>query len=746
MAMANKSDSTSSSPPPPRNQARPHYVSATQSDIAVRGILETNSHGTELKFLPTASVDQDRRSGSCPQYIRYMSLPTYASPIRHDQRHPPRKEGVKTTLTAASHRGSRNGDDDERNVNRINQYEVKEEIGRGSCSAVHRAVGQYGIEYAVKEFSKSGLQKRANSNLLRQGPSCKQRKPGHLAAEIGFNAPLHRKVSEERKGKDNTCNSLDLIKDEIAIMKKLSHKNLVSLHEVLDDPGDDSLYMVMDICKKGVVMDVSLGSCTMPYDEEVCRCWFRNMILGIEYLHAQGFVHQDIKPNNCLITNDDVLRIIDFGVSEIFEKHSDMAIHKSAGTPAFRPPELCVTKHGEVSGRTADVWSMGVTLYCLRYGHIPFEKDNMLELYDSIRNDELVIEDGKDKSFEDLIKRLLEKDPRKRITIDEMRAYPLISAKENCRDLVERSTQIKTNLAITRNARNPMSMVCTVKRFMALLARKRPHVLDGVFGRDSRSVQPPYLLRPRIRGDAAPARSLDARGRKPIGGELTVEGLRRTVPLDDEMDKPPRGMTDLVKGASPSDEALQRQWSSRAAEADNNDRLDKRPECNPADHRSGPRSTASRAFTFPAEDNAKCQAHDPLPFTAFLSIGADAEQPNGHGSPDHPVVSENPSAVGMNIYEQAYQDEMKRISEAHGQQSAMYFSRRVERSEILKKTAVILDHPVEVRERLAIEKGWTGCWYENGAAQRRLMMKKTETQKLEMANIIRLKFNARQLQ
>jgi [calcium/calmodulin-dependent protein kinase] kinase len=216
-------------------------------------------------------------------------------------------------------------------------------------------------------------------------------------------------------------NSLDLIKEEIAIMKKLSHNNLVSLYEVLDDPDEDSLYMVLEMCKKGVVMKVGLDERAEPYQEEACRCWFRDMILGIEYLHAQGVVHRDIKPDNCLITKDDVLKIVDFGVSEMFEKASDMATAKSAGSPAFMPPELCVAKHGQVSGRAADIWSMGITLYCLRYGHIPFEQHGVLELYESIRNDDLHLENEQDANFTDLIHRLLEKDPEKRITMDEIR-------------------------------------------------------------------------------------------------------------------------------------------------------------------------------------------------------------------------------------------------------------------------------------------------------------------------------------
>ncbi len=78
-------------------------------------------------------------------------------------------------------------------------------------------------------------------------------------------------------------NPLNLIREEIAIMKKLNHHNLVSLIEVLDDPEEDSLYMVMEYCKKGVVMKVGIDQRADPYEEETCRCWFRDMILGVEY-------------------------------------------------------------------------------------------------------------------------------------------------------------------------------------------------------------------------------------------------------------------------------------------------------------------------------------------------------------------------------------------------------------------------------------------------------------------------------
>jgi serine/threonine protein kinase len=66
-------------------------------------------------------------------------------------------------------------------------------------------------------------------------------------------------------------------------MKKLDHPNLVGLIEVLDDPEEDSLYMVMEMCKKGVVMKVGLDDSADPYPEETCRHWFRDLILGVEY-------------------------------------------------------------------------------------------------------------------------------------------------------------------------------------------------------------------------------------------------------------------------------------------------------------------------------------------------------------------------------------------------------------------------------------------------------------------------------
>ena len=114
------------------------------------------------------------------------------------------------------------------------------------------------------------------------------------------------------------------------------------------------------------------------------------------------------------------------------KENAEMTTKKSAGSPAFMPPELCTVRHGEVSGRAVDIWSMGVTLYCLAFGHIPFEKTVIVDLYESIKHDHLRIPDGCDPQLEDLLQRLLDKDPSKRIEMDDIRVRESIPNRDMC--------------------------------------------------------------------------------------------------------------------------------------------------------------------------------------------------------------------------------------------------------------------------------------------------------------------------
>ena len=98
-----------------------------------------------------------------------------------------------------------------------------------------------------------------------------------------------------------------------------------------------------------------------------------------------------------------------------------MMTAKSAGSPAFLPPELCVIKHGDVSGKAADIWSMGISLYCLRYGRIPFEEEGVMEMYEAIRTKEIELPSDENPDFVDLIHKVLQKDPNMRIQMAQLR-------------------------------------------------------------------------------------------------------------------------------------------------------------------------------------------------------------------------------------------------------------------------------------------------------------------------------------
>ncbi|KAI9902084.1 hypothetical protein N3K66_003901 [Trichothecium roseum] len=142
------------------------------------------------------------------------------------------------------------------------------------------------------------------------------------------------------------------------------------------------------------------------------RSTFRDTVLGLEYLHYQGVVHRDIKPANLLWSRDHRVKISDFGVSyfgrpiregEIDETVSeseardfddDLELAKTVGTPAFFAPELCYTDVGKEPPKISeqiDVWSLGVTLYCLIFARIPFLAEDEWQMFRKIANEEVYI-------------------------------------------------------------------------------------------------------------------------------------------------------------------------------------------------------------------------------------------------------------------------------------------------------------------------------------------------------------------
>ncbi|KAG7757632.1 hypothetical protein KL911_000608 [Ogataea haglerorum] len=236
----------------------------------------------------------------------------------------------------------------------------------------------------------------------------------------------------------------DKIRREIAIMKKCSHPHVVKLLEVLDAESSRKIYMVLEYLEKGEIQwqkeDEETGFKPEPLlSLSEAKNVFRDVVSGLEYLHNQGIIHRDIKPSNLLVSKDYVVKISDFGVSfaASLEGNDEVELAKTAGTPAFLAPELCKTD-GSFDKVTykIDIWALGVTLYCLLFGCLPFNAESEFALFDTICNKPLTYPDTNKwkcsppipdydlNQAKDLINKLLQKSPEHRIDISDIKAHP----------------------------------------------------------------------------------------------------------------------------------------------------------------------------------------------------------------------------------------------------------------------------------------------------------------------------------
>ncbi|XP_053525613.1 calcium/calmodulin-dependent protein kinase kinase 2 isoform X4 [Artibeus jamaicensis] len=280
----------------------------------------------------------------------------------------------------------------------LNQYTLKDEIGKGSYGVVKLAYNENdNTYYAMKVLSKKKLIRQAGFPR-RPPPRGTRPAPGGCIQPRG---------------------PIEQVYQEIAILKKLDHPNVVKLVEVLDDPNEDHLYMVFELVNQGPVMEVPT---LKPLSEDQARFYFQDLIKGIEYLHYQKIIHRDIKPSNLLVGEDGHIKIADFGVSNEF-KGSDALLSNTVGTPAFMAPESLSETRKIFSGKALDVWAMGVTLYCFVFGQCPFMDERIMCLHSKIKSQALEFPEQPDiaEDLKDLITRMLDKNPESRIVVPEIK-------------------------------------------------------------------------------------------------------------------------------------------------------------------------------------------------------------------------------------------------------------------------------------------------------------------------------------
>lgn len=235
-------------------------------------------------------------------------------------------------------------------------------------------------------------------------------------------------------------NAYDDVLREIALMKKLNHPNVIRMHEVVDDPEKDKLCIVLDYHSNGALMDTGglPDEPTAPLERDAARRFFADVVEGLSYLHFQNVVHFDLKPDNVLVSADRRGIIADFGVSRLLSDaerprdeqgaHShDVLTSGSPGTPMYCAPE--VWGDAPYYGKSADVWSLGVTLYVMLLGRVPYACSSHEELTAAVCSPEpavLPAELDDDASMRELLAGLLAKDPRRRIALADVVSHPWV--------------------------------------------------------------------------------------------------------------------------------------------------------------------------------------------------------------------------------------------------------------------------------------------------------------------------------
>ncbi|XP_031684741.1 MAP/microtubule affinity-regulating kinase 3 isoform X19 [Oncorhynchus kisutch] len=207
-------------------------------------------------------------------------------------------------------------------------------------------------------------------------------------------------------------NSLQKLFREVRIMKLLNHPNIVKLFEVIET--ERTLYLVMEYASGGEVFDYLVAHGRMK--EKEARAKFRQIVSAVQYCHQKHIVHRDLKAENLLLDADMNIKIADFGFSNEFTMGNKLDTF--CGSPPYAAPELFQGK--KYDGPEVDVWSLGVILYTLVSGSLPFDGQNLKELRERVLRGKYRIPFYMSTDCENLLKRFLVLNPAKRGTFEQI--------------------------------------------------------------------------------------------------------------------------------------------------------------------------------------------------------------------------------------------------------------------------------------------------------------------------------------
>ncbi|RKP14060.1 kinase-like domain-containing protein, partial [Piptocephalis cylindrospora] len=209
---------------------------------------------------------------------------------------------------------------------------------------------------------------------------------------------------------------------EVEHWRRLNHPRIARLHELI--VTESKIYLAMELASRGELLDWLTREGRAP--EALARHWFRQTLSAVSYLHHRNLVHRDLKLENILLDDQLNVKLVDFGFAR--EWDSLRMLHTYCGSVAYAAPEMIAGK--SYKGPEVDVWSMGVILYTLLCGSLPFDDDEAVELQSLILRGKYEVPEDLGDVVTGLIDRCLRVKPKERLDVDGIDAHAWLASTE----------------------------------------------------------------------------------------------------------------------------------------------------------------------------------------------------------------------------------------------------------------------------------------------------------------------------
>uniref|UniRef100_A0A3Q2T3C9 Maternal embryonic leucine zipper kinase n=1 Tax=Fundulus heteroclitus TaxID=8078 RepID=A0A3Q2T3C9_FUNHE len=244
---------------------------------------------------------------------------------------------------------------------------------------------------------------------------------GFAKVKLGRHLLTGEKVAIKIMNKKDLGDDLPRVKLEIEAMRNLSHQHICRLYHVIET--STQIFMVLEYCPGGELFDYIIAKDRLS--EQETRVFFRQIVSAMAYVHSQGYAHRDLKPENLLIDEDHNLKLIDFGLCAKPKGGLGYELMTCCGSPAYAAPELVQGK--AYIGSEADVWSMGVLLFALLCGYLPFDDDNCMILYRKITRGTYDNPQWLSPGSVLLLNQMMQVEPKRRLTVRQLLDHPWVT-------------------------------------------------------------------------------------------------------------------------------------------------------------------------------------------------------------------------------------------------------------------------------------------------------------------------------